>query len=129
MNRPRSPKRKGWPDHLNSRKKAAGDYYSWKHPKTGKEYGLGYSFADAAAQARMANLSLLSAETSKITLADRISETTANTMDAWLDIFAKKLSTRPSAKKGGTERAESTKEKDRRIVADIQRHGLHLAAA
>lgn len=52
MNRPRRNDRRHWPDYLISRTKPGGKYYSWKHPHTGKEYGLGYSFQDAAAQAR-----------------------------------------------------------------------------
>lgn len=122
MNRPRSQSRRNWPDYLIGRKKAKGVYYTWKHPKTGKEYGLGYSFQEAAAQAREANLSLLVAPTNKLTLSDRISETAGRTMSEWLDVFKDILWKRPSKKLGGTGRAESTKAKDLKMIADMREH-------
>lgn len=88
MNRPRRNDRRHWPDYLISRTKPGGKYYSWKHPHTGKEYGLGYSFQDAAAQAREANLALLAERSQKATLLDRITGSDDETMDAWLDRFA-----------------------------------------
>lgn len=122
MNRPRKRDRRHWPDYLIGREKAGGTYYSWKHPNTGKEWGLGYSFATAAAEAREANLKLLSAATNKATLADRISGKAENTMSAWLDIFEAKLAKRKSKKKGGGERAESTLKKDKAMIQVMREH-------
>ncbi len=98
MNRPRKHDRRHWPDYLNARKKAGGLYYTWRHPSTGKEYGLGYVFAEAAAQAREANLKLLAPPTAKATLADRLTGG-GNTMTAWLDRFKIILDQRPGKKK------------------------------
>ena len=57
-------------------------YYSWKHPHTGKEYGLGYSFQKAASEAREANLRILSAKDNHATLSDRIENKDQQTMSA-----------------------------------------------
>lgn len=122
MNRPRKHDRRHWPDYLIGRMKSGGVYYSWKHPETGKEYGLGYIFQDAAMQAREANLKLLSVATSKETLADRISESAGKTMDDWLTVFKGILDRRPSKKKGGGERAESTRNKDDRAIELMRQH-------
>ena len=84
MNRPRRNDRRHWPDYLLARKKPGGMYYSWKHPHTGKEYGLGYSFQSAAVQAREANLSILAEKSPAATLIDRISGKSDETMDVWL---------------------------------------------
>ena len=117
MNRPRKSNRKHWPDYLNARKKPGGLYYSWKHPHTGKEYGLGYSFQTAAAEAREANLRILSTKEPRATLSDRIENKDQQTMSAWLDIFAAKLAKRKSKKRGGGLRAESTMAIDARMIA------------
>lgn len=122
MNRPRKHDRRHWPDHLNGRKKAGGIYYSWKHPDTGKEFGLGYVFADAAKQAREANLSILSAKSPKATLADRISGASSKTIDEWLDVFKGVLDRRPSKKKGGGSRAETTRAQDDKFIAVMRKH-------
>lgn len=122
MNRPRRQDRRHWPDHLNARKKSGGLYYSWKHPNTGKEYGLGYDFQEAASQAREANLSLMQDEIPTARLVDRIEGRENQSMNAWLDIFAGILDKRPSKKKGGTDRAESTKRVDARMIQVMRDH-------
>lgn len=55
--RPRDKRRKNWPDYLHA-KERNGPYYFWRHPETGKEFGLGRDFNEAAAQAIEANLKL-----------------------------------------------------------------------
>lgn len=121
MNRPRKHDRRHWPDYLNARKKAGGLYYTWRHPATGKEYGLGYVFAEAAAQAREANLKILTAPTNKATLADRLSGV-GNTMTAWLDQFKTMLDQRPGKKKNSEVRAETTKVIDARRIETLREH-------
>lgn len=122
MNRPRRNDRRHWPDYLISRTKPGGKYYSWKHPHTGKEYGLGYSFQDAAAQAREANLALLSERSQKATLLDRITGSDDETMDAWLDRFASILDKRPGRKKGAEGRSDNTKRIDKRMLFVMREH-------
>jgi len=121
MNRPRKHDRRHWPDYLNARKKAGGLYYTWRHPSTGKEYGLGYVFAEAAAQAREANLKLLAPPTAKATLADRLAGG-GNTMTAWLDRFKIILDQRPGKKKNSDTRADSTKVIDARRIETLRDH-------
>lgn len=121
MNRPRKHDRRHWPDYLNARKKAGGLYYTWRHPSTGKEYGLGYVFAEAAAQAREANLKLLAPPTAKATLADRLTGG-GNTMTAWLDRFKIILDQRPGKKKNSDTRADSTKVIDARRIETLRDH-------
>lgn len=122
MNRPRRNDRRHWPDYLLARKKPGGMYYSWKHPHTGKEYGLGYSFQSAAVQAREANLSILADKSPAATLIDRISGKSDETMDAWLDRFAAILEKRPGRKKGSEGRSEGTKRIDVRMLAVMREH-------
>ena len=122
MNRPRRNDRRHWPDYLLARKKPGGMYYSWKHPHTGKEYGLGYSFQAAAVQAREANLALLADRSPNATLIDRISGKSEETMDAWLDRFAAILDKRPGRKKGSEGRSEGTKRIDVRMLAVMREH-------
>lgn len=122
MNRPRKHDRRHWPDYLLGRKKAGGIYYSWKHPNTGKEYGLGYNLQDAIVQAREANLKLLVGKRSKETLADRIDGTTGKTFNEWLTFFKNILDRRPSKKKGGGQRAETTRKKDDRAIGIMREH-------
>lgn len=122
MNRPRRNDRKHWPNNLIARTKGGAPYYSWRHPTTGKEYGLGRSFQDAASQAREANLSLMAEATNKARLIDRIAGRDEHTISAWLDIFAKTIEARPSAKKGGGSRAEGTRKVDARMIKVMRDH-------
>lgn len=107
MTRPRSAGRKNWPDYLIARKRAFGTYYCWRDPRTGKEYGLGYDFPDAAAQAREANLAVF-VPVQTMTLLDRISGKDGETLSAWLDIFSDKIKSRQGRKKTGGPVADST---------------------
>lgn len=120
MNRPRQPSRRNWPDYINVRNKSGVDYYSWKDPRTGKEFGLGTNKAEAFAQAREANLSLL-VGVSKKTLFDRISGK-ANTMSDWLDKFKSILDQRPGKKKNSESRAEATIRIDARRIETLRKH-------
>jgi len=52
--RRRSPKKRGWPDNLYERD----GYFSWRHPHTREEFGLGRNKAAAFNQAVEANLHL-----------------------------------------------------------------------
>ena len=121
MNRPRDRSRRNWPDYLKSKVRSKGLYYIWKHPITKKEYGLGYSFAEAAAQAREANLKIMTEQTPKATLADRISDT-ENTMSDWLDRFKSILNERPGKKKNSEVRAQSTMIIDARRIETMREH-------
>jgi len=122
MNRPRRSDRKHWPANLVARPRGGAPYYSWRHPETGKEYGLGRSFQDAASQAREANLSIMAETSNRARLIDRIAGRDEHTIGAWLDIFAKTLEARPSAKRGGSSRAEGTKKVDARMIKVMRDH-------
>lgn len=122
MGRPRSKARKNWPDYLVARKRPKGMYLCWKHPETGKEYSLGYDFAEACIQAREANLILAKADTTKRTLADKIEGKDSVHISDWLDQFLVILAKRPSKKKGGSGRAASTIRSDTRRVDDLKAH-------
>lgn len=50
--RQRNPARRNWPAHLRERE----GYYSWVHPETGREYGIGRNKAEAFEEAKEANL-------------------------------------------------------------------------
>lgn len=122
MNRPRKHDRRNWPDYLNVRTKAGASYYSWKHPRTGKEYGLGSDFKEAAAQAREANISLRNQPSAApLILSTRIADT-GNLMDAWLDKFKAILDQRPGKKKNSEERSASTNRIDARRIDVLREH-------
>lgn len=121
MNRPRRHDRRHWPDYLVGRKTQRGIYYTWKHPESGAEYGLGYEFSDAASQAREANLKLFIKPTNKATLSDRLSGA-GNTMSAWLDQFKSILDRRPGKKKNSDERSEKTKIIDARRIETLREY-------
>lgn len=95
-------------------------YYTWRHPQTGKEYGLGYDFKEAAAQAREANISL-SLNATKATLIERISGS-ASPMSEWLDKFKAILDQRPGKKRNSEERATSTIRIDARRIETLRTH-------
>ena len=87
--RRRKPINQPLPDYTRNR---AG-YYSWTHPKTGREYGLGRDRQQAIKEAKQANASLAG----RSTLLDRIVGTDDHTWDRWLDEYEKILAARPLA--------------------------------
>ena len=91
--RRRSSGKRGWPAHLYERK----GYYSWRHPLTGEEYGLGRDRASAFAQALQANLHL-SQTAQKETLLDRITgDGKPRTVAAWFTRYEELLADRELA--------------------------------
>lgn len=84
---PRSRRNLGLPDNVRVRD----GYYSWRHPITKKEWGLGRDKAKAFQEARAAN-NAIAAERSQVTLLDRISN--EKTLGMWLDEYQIILSKR-----------------------------------
>lgn len=94
--RPRDKRRKNWPDYLHA-KERNGPYYFWRHPDTGKEFGLGRDFADAAAQAIEANLNLRSLHADR-RLVDRLATDGDGTVSEFLSVMREVLDDRGLAK-------------------------------
>lgn len=91
--RPRSLKRRGWPDGLYERN----GYFSWRDPRTGRELGIGrVTLGEAKAQASEANIAVQGLE-HKPRLVDRLNDTDDQSLRAWLDKFEAKLATRKLA--------------------------------
>lgn len=90
--RKRSSLKKGWPDYLYERD----GYYSWRHPETRVEYGLGRDKAGAFRQAIEANLHLAGALRQE-RLIDRITETAGRTVQEWATKYDEILKDRPLA--------------------------------
>lgn len=83
MARPRSGKHRQFPDNLYERK----GYFSWRDPRTGKEYGLGRDKRSAFDQAIEANLHVAVPETT-LRLVDRLQGiSTEQTFGAWCDRY------------------------------------------
>lgn len=119
--------RRHWPDYLVARKKPQGLYYSWKDPRDGKEYGLGYDFADAANQAREANIKLQGEKAPSCRLLDRLSGQDKSTMAEWLDRFEQTLGRRKG--KNNAQRSENTIKTDRHRLGVLRAHfGTTLVA-
>ncbi|KPC52995.1 tyrosine-type recombinase/integrase [Amantichitinum ursilacus] len=112
--------RRNWPDHLLAREKAKGLYYYWRDPRTGKEYGLGYDFADAASQVREANAVALATRSPKASLVDRLSGADVHTVGAWLDRFDAVLTRRPG--KRNAPRSYNTLKTDRSRLKVLREH-------
>jgi integrase len=70
-----------------------GGYYSWRHPETDQEFGLGRDRREAIKQGIAANAHLAS---KRVTLVERMSGA-ANTWAEWCDEFEKLLGERESA--------------------------------
>jgi integrase len=79
MGRPRSPKRKNWPAYMHEPRPG---YYTWRHPKTKEEFGLGSDFKKACLQAQEANLKLADL-LDKPRLVDRIERRHTRTVADW----------------------------------------------
>lgn len=112
--------RRHWPDYLLARQKGGSLYYYWKHPVSKREYGLGYDFAEAAAQAREANAALAAERAPKARLIDRIKGRDSNTVAAWLDVFEGILNRRTGKK--GRERSPNTIKTDRARLKILREH-------
>jgi hypothetical protein len=101
------------PDNVRERK----GYYSWRHPITGQEFGLGRDVAEACDQAIEANLAL--AGETKVRLIDRITGTESRTWGGWCDEFEKLLKER--ARSANTERQHAVYLKRARAAFDANR--------
>jgi hypothetical protein len=85
--RPRSTKKRGWPDGLYER----GGYFSWRNPLTGKEMGIGrVTLGEAKAQASEANIAVHGLQ-NKPRLVDRLLGKSDTSWRAWLVEYEKKL--------------------------------------
>lgn len=87
--RRRSEKRRGFPPNLYE----ADGYYSYRHPKTGRHFGLGRDKAKAFKEAVAANMKLLP---QAVTLVDRITGKQGTWHD-WMDDFDKLVAKRKLA--------------------------------
>ncbi len=87
--RRRSEKRRSFPANLYE----TGGYYSWKHPETGKHFGLGSDKRRAFEEAIRANATV---SVKRPSLVDRITGA-ANSWGDWCKEFEKKLAERESA--------------------------------
>lgn len=90
--RPRSARKRGWPAGLYERD----GYFSWRHPISRKEFGLGRDKNAAMAQAIEANLHLQGA-TAQRRLVDRLVGGDDRTVGAWARKFEKQLDARELA--------------------------------
>lgn len=97
MPRPRSAKRRGWPDYLYERD----GYYSWRHPVTRTEYGLGRDFEQAREQAELANLQVLADIQAdfraQVPLIERIKGPAKQPFGEWVERYARLLERRELA--------------------------------
>lgn len=84
----RKPLRTDWPPHLYERR----GYFSWRHPDTRQEYGLGRNEAEAIAAATEAN------EHVKRSILDRIAKP-SRTLGKFLPIYREHLLTLKMAKR------------------------------
>jgi hypothetical protein len=89
-----------------------GGYFSWTHPETGIEYGLGRDRTKAIKDVIAAEIHLA---TKRASLVERMNGA-ANTWGEWCDEFEKMLEARPSA--ANTKRTRKTLMKYLRAVAD-----------
>jgi enterobacteria phage integrase len=87
--RPRSYLRRALPPNLYERD----GYYSYRNPLDGREYGLGRDRRDAIQQAIEVNLTL-AGKLSRPRLIDRVSTAAEEMLEAWLDVFERKLKAR-----------------------------------
>jgi integrase len=100
--RRRSTARRDWPSGLRGRE----GYYSWIHPETGKEWGIGrVSFADACRQARDANIEV---QRKTLSLAERI-QGGGETIGTMLEKFDEQLERRNLA--ANTKRTNKSRSK------------------
>lgn len=85
--RPRSAKKRGWPDGLYER----GGYFSWRNPLTGVEMGIGrVTLGDAKAQASEANIAVQGLK-DKPRLVDRLLGKEDTSWRAWLLAYERKM--------------------------------------
>jgi integrase len=107
--RHRHSARRDWPRGLRGKRNADGSiYYSWIHPDTGKEWGIGtMSFAKAAEQAREANLEV---NRKKLSLAERI-EGGGETIGTMLDKYEKRFERRKHKPAENTVRCDRSRRK------------------
>lgn len=93
--RPRSPKRRKWPDNLYEKAGREG-YYYYRHPQTKAEFGLGRDLAKAIKEAVEANLKLAGL-LNQPRLVDRLDGKANRTLSEWLVEFRKILERRELA--------------------------------
>lgn len=93
-------------------------YYSWRHPVSKQEFGLGRDKRDALAQAIEANMRL-AGENPRPRLVDRLDGDEARTWTRWCDEFEKLLAERES--KANTKRTRKSQLKRLRSCFDANR--------
>ncbi len=85
--RPRSQKKRGWPDGLYERN----GYFTWRNPLTRKEMGIGrVPLGQAKAEAMAANLHVQGA-TPRSSLVDRLEGRGDTSWGAWLDEYERRM--------------------------------------
>lgn len=121
--RPRSQKRRGWPEGLYER----GGYFSWRNPLTGREMGIGrVTLGEAKAQASEANVHVQGLQ-DKPRLIDRMEGREDTTWGGWITVYERKLGAAPlggavdpeaaPAKKRATNTAKAYRAQIKRIRA------------
>jgi hypothetical protein len=114
--RPRSRKKRGWPDGLYERN----GYFSWRNPLTGVEMGIGrVPENDAKAQAAEANVEVAGLR-NKPRLVDRLLGKTDNSFGAYIAEYEKKLGLVASAEHDPRTLAGNTLKSYRSIVKKIR---------
>ncbi|NIG12906.1 tyrosine-type recombinase/integrase [Pantoea sp. Al-1710] len=96
MARRRSTVNRDLPPNLYVRNQG---YYSYKDPRSGKEYGLGRDKRSAITQAIEANLELYQDLAQPVKLLDRMNEVKKYTLNNWLESYEKELDRRKLASK------------------------------
>jgi integrase len=91
--RRRLAKRRNWPENLYIN--GAG-YYWYKHPETGKSFGLGRDFLEASQQARTANAEIARRK-GAVDLLSRINRGSV-TVTSWVDTFEEEYKKDPARK-------------------------------
>jgi integrase len=117
--RQRKPSNAKLPDNVRERD----GYYSWRHPITKQEFGLGRDQDDAFDQAIEANLKL-AGEIVRPRLVERLEGTESRTWGKWCDEFEKLLKERESA--ANTKRQHGVYLKRLRAAFDAGRPGASI---
>jgi len=109
---PRSVRNRKLPPGLRVRD----GYFSWRHPETGKEFGLGRDRDKAIAEANEANIHIAGVA-GHVRLVDRLSGQSDHSLGAWLDNYERLLASRKL--KANTQRSNKSRLKLIRSKLDL----------
>lgn len=111
--RPRTLRKKGFPDNVYERR---GGYFTYRNPLDGVEFGLGRDRAKAFAEARAANNHVAQVR-NETTLIDRITGA-ADTVSDWLDRFDKEFIQKRKYKAKTVNQKQRQLERVRELIGD-----------